>query len=184
MNNINKNIFSALKESLFIKEGLSPDIKKFAEKFIKELSNVDFKNKSQVEDFLEYEMLEYAEDFIADAAYNVYKDYEFYGLDDSDYDRQTGYGEYITVEIERGTDNPNKQEIKELSKEIIEECIKWLSTYIKAPENIVNLLKDNQKMLIDEFEKILFDYYKGDYIEKYIETIDIDDDRIKEIRKA
>lgn len=177
MNTINKNIIKALYESTS-KPTFPSSIKKASEEFLSELEDCNFKNNKDVEYFMDA-MIEFGEDYIYDAAKDVYADYVFYTVDDSDYDREYGYGKNVSVEFEKDSANVNKKLIKDLAIEMINDYSNWLKTkeYNISPELIAKY-DDNKDLLEKKFPDYLVKYFEYDYIDTYIDGIEPGDDII------
>ena len=96
MDNINRNILKALSES---HSSHSAEFKKTAKELAESIADCDFKKPKDVEYLIDDILQDYAEDYITDYADEVYKYYTFHTQDDSDYDREYGYGKYITLQM-------------------------------------------------------------------------------------
>lgn len=169
MNTINKNILKALAESQSFVE-----LKKTAKGLAESIANCDFKKPKDVEYLIGDILQDYAEDYITDYAAEVYKYYTFHTQDDSDYDREYGYGTYITLQIDNA--EINHKALKDLQKELLEGLDEFIhdEKYKEffTPE-IIKKFDDNKEVLEKTLPKELEEYYTDDYIEYYMDNIDI-----------
>jgi hypothetical protein len=173
MNTINKNILKALAES----QSYSAEFKKTAKELAESIADCDFKKPKDVEYLIDDILQDYAEDYITDYADEVYKYYTFHTQDDSDYDREYGYGEYITLQIDNA--KINNKAIKDLQKELLEGLDEFIhdEKYKEffTPE-IIKKFDDNKEVLEKALPKELEEYYTDSYIETYMDNIDIRSD--------
>lgn len=171
MNEINKNILKALVES---QSPYSAAFKKTAKELAKSITDCDFKKPKDVEYLIVNILNDYAEDYIIDYAGEVYKYYTFHTQDDSDYDREYGYGTYITLQIDDA--EINNEALKDLQKELLESLDEFIhdekyKEYF-TPE-IIKKFDDNKEVLEKALPKELEEYYTDVYIESYMDDIDI-----------
>ena len=169
MNTINKNILKALFEAQS-----SAEFKKTAKELAESIADCDFKKPKDVEYLIDDILQDYAEDYITDYANEVYKYYTFHTQDDSDYDREYGYGTYITLQIDNA--EINSKALKDLQKELLEGLDEFIhdEKYKEffTPE-IIKKFDDNKEVLEKALPKELEEYYTDSYIETYMDNIDI-----------
>lgn len=169
MNTINKNILKALFEAQS-----SAEFKKTAKELAESIADCDFKKPKDVEYLIDDILQDYAEDYITDYANEVYKYYTFHTQDDSDYDREYGYGTYITLQIDNA--EINSKALKDLQKELLEGLDEFIhdEKYKEffTPE-IIKKFNDNKEVLEKALPKELEEYYTDSYIETYMDNIDI-----------
>jgi hypothetical protein len=174
MNTINKNILKALFES---QSPYSAEFKKTAKELAESIADCDFKKPKDVEYLIDDILQDYAEDYITDYADEVYKYYTFHTQDDSDYDREYGYGTYITLQIDDA--EINSKALKDLQKELLEGLDEFIhdEKYKEffTPE-IIKKFDDNKEVLEKALPKELEEYYTDSYIETYMDNIDIRSD--------
>ena len=172
MDNINHNILKALVEAQS-----SAEFKKTAKELAESIADCDFKKPKDVEYLIDDILQDYAEDYITDYANEVYKYYTFHTQDDSDYDREYGYGEYITLQIDNA--EINSKALKDLQKELLEGLDEFIhdEKYKEffTPE-IIKKFDDNKEFLEKALPKELEEYYTDSYIETYMDNIDIHSD--------
>ena len=172
MNTINKNIIKALFEAQS-----SAEFKKTAKELAESIADCDFKKPKDVEYLIDDILQDYAEDYITDYANEVYKYYTFHTQDDSDYDREYGYGTYITLQIDDA--EINSKALKDLQKELLEGLDEFIhdEKYKEffTPE-IIKKFDDNKEVLEKSLPKELEEYYTDSYIETYMDNIDIRSD--------
>lgn len=171
MNEINKNILKALVES---QSSYSAEFKKMAKELAKSITDCDFKKPKDVKYLIDDILQDFAKDDINDYADEVYKYYTFHTQDDSDYDREYGYGTYITLQIDDA--EINHKALKDLQKDLIEGLDEFIhdekyKEYF-TPE-IIKKFDDNKEVLEKAFPKELEEYYTDDYIEYYMDNMDI-----------
>lgn len=175
MNTINQNIIKALAES---QSPYSSEFKKYTKDLEEQLKDLDLKNKKDFDELMSI-MIDFAEDYITDAADEVYKDYTFIARDDSDYDREYGYGKRVNIELD--SEHINTRAVKELSKDIIKSFIEWINDKqykdIISPSSIAKV-EEVQNELSKKFPDYLEDFFKEEYINDYIDNLDPDDSRI------
>lgn len=174
MDNINHNILKALVES---QSPYSAEFKKTAKELAESIADCDFKKSKDVEYLIDDILQDYAEDYITDYADEVYKYYTFHTQDDSDYDREYGYGEYITLQIDNA--KINSKALKDLQKELLEGLDEFIhdekyKEYF-TPE-IIKKFDDNKEVLEKVLPKELEEYYTDSYIETYMDNIEIQSD--------
>jgi hypothetical protein len=174
MDNINHNILKALVES---QSPYSAEFKKTAKELAESISDCDFKKSKDVEYLIDDILQDYAEDYITDYADEVYKYYTFHTQDDSDYDREYGYGTHITLQIDNA--EINSKALKDLQKELLEGLDEFIhdEKYKEffTPE-IIKKFDDNKEVLEKTLPKELEEYYTDSYIETYMDNIDIRSD--------
>ena len=172
MNTINKNILKALFEAQS-----SAEFKKTAKELAESIADCDFKKPKDVEYLIDDILQDYAEDYITDYAAEVYKYYTFHTQDDSDYDREYGYGTYITLQIDNA--EINNKALKDLQKELLEGLDEFIhdKKYKEffTPE-IIKKFDDNKEVIEKALPKELEEYYTDSYIETYMDNIDIRSD--------
>ena len=172
MDNINHNILKALVEAQS-----SAEFKKTAKELAESIADCDFKKPKDVEYLIDDILQDYAEDYITDYAAEVYKYYTFHTQDDSDYDREYGYGTYITLQIDNA--DINHKALKDLQKELLEGLDEFIhdEKYKEffTPE-IIKKFDDNKEVLEKAMPKKLEEYYTDSYIETYMDNIDIHSD--------
>ena len=177
MNTLNKNIIRALYEATS-KPTFPASIKKFGESFIEELEDTDFKNSKDVEYFMD-SIIEFAEDHITDIADKVYANYVFYSVDDSDYDREYGYGKSVSIDFEPESAKVNKKVITDTAKEIVDDISAWLKDKnYNIDESLIKKFDDNKDLILKKFTEYFVEYFEKDYIDTYLDGFDSNDDRI------